>query len=288
MLKSGAMTEQGLQAMSRAMSEKLGVEVTLKMPEKPSPQAWQHPKTGKNFALYGNSIQSAELPTAEKEAAANALQIPKDTQPHTLEDALREAKVRPIQSELDQHLKAIAGGDSDYGFLNLKDRPARVRELEGQIKPLTNGAAASTPVGVYDRVGGQLKLSGAPQTPQPNQGAANQEDLARALQSFDVGASVPHFKPPPALGAPTQMTEPAQAPVENRIGTHPVMKAAFQTDGMTDDQVVSGGVLGAVLPVTKEMTPTQLAEFLETMRNNPGYDKRRLETIAEFIKRERP
>lgn len=51
MLKSGAVTPESLDAMSAAMSKKLGVKVTLAMPAPAdnTPKTWTHPETGQAF-----------------------------------------------------------------------------------------------------------------------------------------------------------------------------------------------------------------------------------------------
>lgn len=169
MLKSGALDERGLAAMSKAMSEKLGVEVTLRMPEKKSFQT----QAGHNLAT-GESYRQRAAATADPKEKARLLAIADrlersvgpdakegdllgdmavgtgDGKPASLEDALKQARVRPVQSELDEHLKNLAEGDRRYGFLQTGDREGRARELEAEMRKLTNAPpqlAAPGPLG---------------------------------------------------------------------------------------------------------------------------------------------
>lgn len=62
MLKAGVLGPESLDAMSKAMSEKLGVQVILKMPETVGePKVWEDPPSGRRYAYRPGSKELHDL-----------------------------------------------------------------------------------------------------------------------------------------------------------------------------------------------------------------------------------
>jgi hypothetical protein len=71
-----------------------------------------------------------------------------------LADAMRAGKTAPLKKEMDEHLNAVRGGDEDYGLLNLKSRPERIRELQRRMAELEDptGFVPPAAAGATERV----------------------------------------------------------------------------------------------------------------------------------------
>jgi len=170
--KEGMLTEDGIEQMNQAFSEKLGkVGIGVKMFKLPTPtdnkpQTWTDPNTGAPFVYNprtGNFEKSEGTVTMTEEAGedgeAPKRKISRKMSPadlekamaaaaaakaaagngDPLEEAMQEGRNAPFKKEMDAHLKAIKEGDSDYGLLNMKDRPERVRELQQKIGAVPAG-----------------------------------------------------------------------------------------------------------------------------------------------------
>lgn len=165
MLNSPYMTPEGVKAIESKLSNVFGVSVKLQMP--PAKQGF-NTRNGHDLEL----AQEYEAKAAAAEAAGDPAKAAKlrgyaaklessvgredpltpggepeggPAGPASLEEALLQSKTKPMQTEIDDHLSNISKGDASYGFLNLNDRAARVRELEPQLRSLTNRPTATVP-----------------------------------------------------------------------------------------------------------------------------------------------
>jgi hypothetical protein len=181
LLQSPYLPPEGRKAIETKLTEVLGLNVTLGKP--PAKQGF-NTRAGHDLEL----AQEYEAKAAAAEAAGDMAKAAKlrgyaaklessvgredpltlggaepeggPAGPASLEDALLQSKTKPMQTEIDDHLSNISKGDASYGFLNLNDRASRVRELEPQLRALTNRPTATVP----GQLNTNLKGTTAPKT----------------------------------------------------------------------------------------------------------------------------
>lgn len=211
MVKNGAVTKESLAAMSKAMSEKLGVQVELKLPEEVgSPQVWEDKDSGRRFGYRpgskemhdltpnaGTVTEEADPLTGEISKRMTRRLTPKDvagalgtgqggggaakSTGDPLLDAQREGKSAPMRTELEDHLKNIRQGDNRYGLLQTGDRPERVRELQKALAELETpqGLVAPTgPANAPEAGGGRVTVI----SPDGKRGTIPKAQLEQALK----------------------------------------------------------------------------------------------------------
>lgn len=166
MLQSPYMTPEGVKAIETNLSKVFGVSIKMGMP--PAKQGF-NTRAGHDLEL----AQEYEAKAAAAEAAGDTVKAAKlrgyaaklessvgredpltpggaepdagTAGPASLEEALLQSKTKPLQTEIDDHLTNIGKGDASFGFFNLRDRAARVRELEPQLRSLTNRPTSTVP-----------------------------------------------------------------------------------------------------------------------------------------------
>lgn len=158
MNKSGQLTDEGILALQKAFNQQfgatgLGVKL-FRRAEPPTPTSADMGGGVRAIYMPGGKethvIDERETVTEEadalggeptrrvqrKMAPGESSKLAPKPAPESVEAALREGKLAPMQKELTGHLDEIKKGDTDYGFLNGKDRVARVKELQARMAEL--------------------------------------------------------------------------------------------------------------------------------------------------------
>ena len=145
MVKNGAVTPESLDAMSKAMSEKLGVQVQLKLPDNAGPPAvWEDKVSGRRFGYRPGSKEMHDL-------TPNMGEVTEETDPADPTGALKRRIKRKLTPE--ELRSAAQGPPRDEAAGPTPQQQAEMDEIERRPGIPASGPvpkAATAPAG--DRV----------------------------------------------------------------------------------------------------------------------------------------